>query len=155
MKPVYQNIIGYGGNCFAACIASILHLDITEVPNFCADGHPDWWSDAQHWLVERGYFLLDIKYSAVTDAYCEVPNGVYVIIGGKSPRGDWNHAIIGISDKVYGHQIWRYVHDPYYEANGTWIVGEPQWIGFLIPMDIRIDIHKKKRGKKHESNKKV
>ena len=155
MKPVYQNKIGYGGNCFTACIASILHLDINEVPNFCANSALDWWDKAQAWLVERGYFLLDMKYTLMNSSCCVIPSGVYAIISGKSPRGDWNHAIIGISDMRNDKCVWRYVHDPNEQANGKWIVGEPEWIGFLVPMDIRIDIHKKKRGKKHESNKKV
>jgi hypothetical protein len=34
MKPVWQNIKGVNGNCMQAAIASILELELEEVPNF-------------------------------------------------------------------------------------------------------------------------
>jgi hypothetical protein len=50
-----QTVIGRRGNCFAACIASLLEVDIAEVPAF--EG-PRWCEDASAWLQDRSGFSL-------------------------------------------------------------------------------------------------
>lgn len=56
MKPVFQRIYSTtDGDCFAACIASILELPIEDVPNFVDGTDPDWWQTATCWLFARGY----------------------------------------------------------------------------------------------------
>lgn len=69
MKPVMQTR-GYDptapagqqrGNCWTACIASMLGLSIDEVPDFVqldVDGGEDWWFHTLRWLGERGYLLI-------------------------------------------------------------------------------------------------
>jgi hypothetical protein len=46
-----------GGDCFAACLASIMELSIYDLPNFLAgDGNPEeggWWRRWQRWLYVR------------------------------------------------------------------------------------------------------
>ena len=53
MKPVDQTILtAPGGNCFAACVASILELPLADVPNFCSEER--WWNALQIWLCAIG-----------------------------------------------------------------------------------------------------
>jgi hypothetical protein len=40
MIPVYQTIPGPNGNCFAACVASILEWDLDELPDLDEDWGP-------------------------------------------------------------------------------------------------------------------
>ena len=53
MKPVNQTIIDKeNGNCLQAAVASILELDLEEVPHFISIGE-DWWFDFRDWLAKR------------------------------------------------------------------------------------------------------
>jgi hypothetical protein len=45
------------GNCFAACVASILELPIDKVPNYRSEG-AGWWYEWQKWLKPRNLALL-------------------------------------------------------------------------------------------------
>lgn len=40
------------GNCFAACVASILELPLDEVPNY-QSAEDGWWHEWQEWLAPR------------------------------------------------------------------------------------------------------
>lgn len=52
MRPVTQTILTVpDGDCFAACVASLLGLPLEEVPNYHGD---DWWERWQGWFGERG-----------------------------------------------------------------------------------------------------
>lgn len=63
MKPVTQTRTGdLVGNCFCACIASVLEVELAEVPDlfdFDADtSHtPARWCILKDWLRRRGYLL--------------------------------------------------------------------------------------------------
>ncbi len=89
MIPIEQTICtAPGGNCFAACVASILELLLEEVPNFQS---PDWLEEWQKWLRPRNLGLLHFGHRLDPDAF--IPRG-YAILGADSPRGDWLHAVV-------------------------------------------------------------
>lgn len=57
MIPVHQTILSEGdGNCVAACVASILELDIETVPNFIMDERQPFSWDVwlNRWVAARG-----------------------------------------------------------------------------------------------------
>lgn len=59
MKPVEQTIPGPPhGDCFRACVASILELPIEHLPN---PHHPEfhWWDAWNEWLQDRGFNLVE------------------------------------------------------------------------------------------------
>ncbi len=98
MKQVDQTTFGDDiGNCFSACVASILHLAIDDVPFFGADSL--WFQRFADWLAPRGLYPMCIQYNSE-----HIPVGFY-ILGGKSPRGDFLHAVV-----ANGRTI---VHDPH------------------------------------------
>lgn len=118
MLGVYQDRFGkQEGNCQQAAVASIFELPLDAVPHFC-EGHRDDWQDGfDDWLAKRGLQLLTLDAKACRE-FGFVPRG-YHIIAGKSPRGDFQHAVVG-KDGVM-------VHDPHPAGDGleteeTWDV---------------------------------
>jgi len=99
VKRVYQTKLGKGGDCFPACIASVLELKIEDIPDFGGDG---WWREVNKWLQENH----QMGYVEIKD-----PNFIwlkqigYHLICGTSPRDPKiMHAVVG------HHGVM--VHDP-------------------------------------------
>jgi hypothetical protein len=104
MKPVDQTVVNDStGNCFSACLASILELSIDDVPNFMElekKTVESWFVLAWRWLRERGYRIEvgDFENS-------DNPEG-YWIASGKSYRyPDKHHAVVYLGNKM--------AHDPH------------------------------------------
>jgi hypothetical protein len=101
--PVDQTAFGEGvGNCFSACVASILHVPLADVPTFCI--HDDWWERFLAWLWLRGLYAIGLKYNP------EYELAGYHILSGKSPRGEFEHSVVARRDKI--------VHDPHPSRDG-------------------------------------
>ena len=84
MRPVDQTTFGVpGGNCFSACVASLLSLPIDEVPYFM--GADDWFAYFEDWLGSRGHYPLCFHVAQYT------PPGLH-ILSGRSPRGP--HSVV-------------------------------------------------------------
>jgi hypothetical protein len=70
MKFVEQTITGLGGNCIAACLASMLDLNLDDVPGFdvaaiaARHGWPPDDVDAQDWAI--GEWLRPLGYHVAT-----------------------------------------------------------------------------------------
>jgi hypothetical protein len=117
MRPIDQTVFGAPmGNCLPACVASLLHLELVQVPHFGADG----WLDAlRAWLAPRGFW----------PAYCELtpdgwrPEGLY-ILAGKSPRGSYLHAVVAEGSRI--------VHDPHPSRAGLLSYADAT---ILVPFD--------------------
>lgn len=112
MKPVTQTTFGDGkGNCFTACVASILELPIDAVPNFCVDyGEGEWWIELEKWLAPRALapllFCVNKGEQADRDAvwaFFDGEHGFYahrsvpVIVSGKNEHGV-AHSIVSYWD---------------------------------------------------------
>lgn len=94
MNPIEQTILRPpDGNCFAACVASILELRLDEVPNYPWEGNgASWVKQWQDWLAKINLGFL--FYSPPVEQAATSAPGGYSIGTGKSPRGDWNHAVV-------------------------------------------------------------
>jgi len=130
--PVDQTHFGVGidgvpGNCYQACLASVLELPINEVPHFVEyEGPRDeatgslWYFEARLWLRENvGYdlFSYDVtdEITGPSSVFSERPSDhrQHVGIGcGDSPRGDWLHAVVIDFDG-------NLVHDPHPSRSGV------------------------------------
>ncbi len=101
MHPVDQTTYGPNdGNCFSACLASILEIPLAEVPLFLGA----YWDDFLPWLADRG---LSASIYRSTDY---VPPG-FSIAGGRSKRfAGRMHACIAYDGIV--------VHDPHPSRDG-------------------------------------
>lgn len=117
MKPVDQLVIpdqakgtgesldGILGDCWRACIASMLELPAEEVPHFVNDNPRDWWTDTQVYLYEQTGGYID-NLAPVFPLEDE-----YTIAVGPSPRGDFYHAVIV-------HRDGSLAHDPHPSRDG-------------------------------------
>jgi hypothetical protein len=117
MKPVDQTILAPpDGNCFAACLASILEMPLAEVPNYKSD---QWVTEFNAWLKPRGLALLTITLPEGIENMSQderryfLPG--YCILAAQSPRYDCLHAVV-----VHDGEI---VHDPHPERH----MGVKEW----------------------------
>jgi len=127
MKPVDQVA---DSDCLRASIASIFELPIAAVPGFGASAiGTDRASlvqdeELRKWLADRGMDLVHVTNPKAvfarggTSAQC--PWG-FCVGGGKSPRGDWDHAVV--YDARDGDP--KLVHDPHPSRMG--LAGEPSY----------------------------
>jgi hypothetical protein len=110
MVPVEQDRTGANGRCWPACIASILEIPLSEIPEFSTD--PDQWlSDVQEWLAGLGLYYVQVKPDdpAMKAAFAQ-DEPLYHAIEGLSPRGG-QHAVVGDRGRM--------VHDPHPKNDGT------------------------------------
>jgi len=105
MNPVYQTKFGKTeGNCLAACLASIFEIPIESVSDF---GLTDlWYAKFEDYMIQT--FDLQPVDLLVDKLDGWKPKG-YHLINGKSPRGNYDHAVVGLSGEP--------VHDPFPNGN--------------------------------------
>lgn len=119
MTPVFQTTFGDGsdgsepGNCQAACIATLLDLPITEVPNF-AKVRSKFQEEQDTFLAKHGLWLMYTE-----EEPCTV-NTVHYIGSGMSSRG-LRHAVVMLDGEI--------IHDPHPSQAG--LVGKPDRFGVL------------------------
>lgn len=120
MKPVFQTVYGLpNGNCFAACIASILEMDLEDVPNFCEGENTNWMFDLNEWLYQFGLGALTVAFQG------DIPiKKSWSCAGGKGPTGV-KHSVV-MKDL-------EFVHDPHEGWNG--FDGDPEDYTFVIVLD--------------------
>lgn len=114
MIPVYQTIFEPPlGDCWRACVASIMELRLEGVPNFA-----EWYVGAEaadvspfrrylSWCAERGWLVIywDLsKPPANIDIM--LPSTMEVMVTVKSPSGPWNHCVVSDFQRT------RIIHDP-------------------------------------------
>lgn len=152
MKPVFQKVVDAGkGDCWAACIASILELPLEEVPNFVglSDHSKGILAEdlVKKWLKERGLFLLEIflwgnsekknkswdlvlNWSHLDNCYC-----ILSVPSQRFPKG--THAVVGQFAKVNKSTELIVAHDP--NANNVpYTEINPSRIQFIIPFAPKI-----------------
>lgn len=121
MKQVDQTIMGPEGNCLSACIASLLHLSVDDVPHFVI--HEDAWKRMQQWLYERGLYPYNFAVDDPLDA-ANTPDGYYIITG-RSPSGPCQHCVVACGPVI--------VHDPHPKRAG--LATRDEFL-VLLPLDV-------------------
>lgn len=145
MIPIMQTRVGDNpdapGNCFAACLASILEVPLSEIPDELesidkvkAEGRwtgikeddwsrawSEWWILVSDWLfLKFGLGIQDVQYSSGTGGLIQ-DDEFYCILGGTSPRG-LSHAVVAKGPNI--------VHDPHPEGGG--LVGKPDTVTYFV-----------------------
>jgi len=119
------------GNCYTACVASALRTPLKELPNLC-HARGDWMLAANRTMRKFGVALFDIRLDQLPlSEWSALSTGVPVILSGKSPRGDFSHAVLGeyVLRQDGMHQF-RYVHDPH--PDDTFLDGIPRFATLLL-----------------------
>lgn len=140
MIPVKQTIFdSINGNCFGACLASLLEIPLDDVPNFGAPGEKEYTTkNLNEFLQQHGYFHVSVGIKSILNrpdaALIKHYRGYYIMIG-HSHRGDWNHAIIYRGSKL--------VFDPMPDVGykhglkGTVFGAKHYEATFLVPLEIK------------------
>lgn len=146
MKPIFQ--AGRPTGCMAACVASILEIELNDVPEFFDSRWPSCqnaWDHAKQreWLAERGYGVVEFKLTENT--MWPPTGGILCILSGPSPRSvlDTLHAVVARTQYDTAGPF-ELVHDPYWSGihgpkmhrffNGQ----EPTIVTFLVPFNDKI-----------------
>lgn len=119
MKRVYQDQFGSEGNCFEACLGSLLEVPLAEV--LYLNPMPGYWfQNITDWLKEKHGLLLipviippDYPEGCLLDIFLKA--GAYYILCGKSPR-NVAHACVAQYGKI--------LHDPH--PSGAGLVEEEE-----------------------------
>jgi hypothetical protein len=116
MMRIYQSRHGNRGNCFEACLASILEIPLDQVPDLSL--YEDSWDlELDRWLKVRGWDTIIVTGPVV--ALVRAP----AISVGPSPRGGCYHAVVTLNGKL--------THDPHPEGGG--LAGPIVYSVYLIP----------------------
>ena len=104
MKPIYQTEFGSNGNCLQASIASVLELELNEVPNIANEDASDieWPILFQEVMNELGYVMTVTIFDGTLDSaiqisrMCKDTGGYFVTVGSNKNRtamhsNVWNH----------------------------------------------------------------
>lgn len=119
VTKVFQTRHGKDGNCWPACLASILEMSISRLEH-CSGHLPDWKEQTDRFLADSGYFFIELtKYHGdqVFRNITAPPNGTHVIAGCTSRRG-FSHAVIArvehtkLEEGECTEFHLRIVHDP-------------------------------------------
>ena len=107
MIPVYQTVLTKeNGNCYAACLASILECSLEDVPNFMADGSDEFDNLLNKWAGDTNFTIMSINMHRDIPYITESFKDVYSIGTIQSPRFENTlHAVV-----CKGFEI---VHDPH------------------------------------------
>lgn len=119
MIPVDQTISGKNkGNCFDACLASIMESPIEEFPNY---KNNDWLFKYNQFMRYK-FGLQLLICSTVYDLFNDDAGGMdtYHIISGPGPRG-CHHSVVGLNGKM--------IHDPHPDRSG---LKEAQLWDFIV-----------------------
>lgn len=118
MIPVAQTRFGgpdapseEAGNCYAACVASILELPIDELPDATPDqaGGEEWQEVWGRWFRGRGL----ITYNLVRGEGNDAPFAGYTIGSVASRHGDYDHAVVCRDGEVVWDPNARNADEPY------------------------------------------
>jgi len=121
MEPAQQTSFGKKGNCFSACIASILEVPLDTVPVFCVDFPSRWAEKANEWLHEHhGVMLFCVTPPSEGFVETQYKAPFYHIMSGPALRG-LQHSVVGRNGKM--------VYDPHPSGDGLTKVTE--WDLFL------------------------
>jgi hypothetical protein len=107
MIRIFQTKFGDEGNCFAACVASLLEVDLRSIPQLgSTEGWDDYTDRLNPFLVsEHHCFLQHLLYKDFSQWYDENFKGSYCIVSGQSNENpSLEHAVMWRDGKI--------VHDP-------------------------------------------
>lgn len=128
MIKVFQTRYGKEeGNCYQACLASILEMKLEDVPDFCnlyKEPFGQWQIEANKWLRRFGLATITIQpnFRSVHDK--EVLKGCHLIVTGKNNDGV-NHCCI--------YKNGACIHNPNKKCKGI----KPDTIDLIFPCEFK------------------
>lgn len=121
MKPLFQTRFGSEGNCMEACIASILELDLKEVPDLLAYEENGEWVNVLNKLSKLGLCYIEVIMDDIP-LFFKNKKCYHIFIGKTTRHETIYHAAVGYNGKV--------VHDPI-EEGSNFLYSEIK-LGFFV-----------------------
>ncbi len=105
MKPVFQTTYGKPeGNCFPACIASVLEMELEDVPHFCKLYPRQWPEELNKWLHQFGLGALTVAFQ---DMDSPIKKGWCLAAGPCGPVGVMHSVVMKDLKMVHNpHEGW-------------------------------------------------
>jgi len=132
MKPVFQTRFHLPGeppgNCFPACIASLLEVSISDVPQPGIDDKDDWseyWTRLGAWLEGLGFHLIQVSPGWWSTSVMSESESDLWIGSGPGPRGHRHSVVMRGAGFL--------VHDPHPSGVGLLEVDDRE---YLVPLDV-------------------
>ena len=119
MLPIYQTKFGKEGNCFQACLASIMEVPLEAIPEAVCHEPDVWLQPFKDWLNERN--LCVIEFDTTVCKWHPMGYGIGTV---KSPRGDFYHAVVTYADEI--------VHDPHPDSDAKSLPLLFQMVFYLV-----------------------
>lgn len=119
MIPVAQTLLGpTDGNCLPACVASILELDLSAVPNFCAgEDDGNWVARLASWLAEDGWCAVHCCFVHEDPGVDHDQESIDFIVTWMKRRKIGYAIVNGYTERGLPHStVWNQgelVHDPH------------------------------------------
>lgn len=110
INKVMQTIISKNGNCFPACLATVLGLKLEDIPNFAMASKGDrtkYWELVKDYLTTIGYKHTLVPFRRVKGT--PQLNGLVIVIG-SAPTGS-THSVVYRDGSLF--------HDPHPNGNGV------------------------------------
>jgi len=118
------------GNCYQAALATALGLELSEVPDYVGGNDLVQWADyctrLRLWLGKRGTAFYGFGRGKDGQTWADLPEGCLVLLGGKSPRGDFKHIVVA---KQEGPHL-KWFHDPHPDST---FIETVEWCEILLP----------------------
>lgn len=129
IKPVRQTDPEDIENALAACLATLLKKEISEVPRYTNKN--EWWSEIQSWLKTLNHYMIAVIEQPDRPVMFSIPDGIHCILVGESPRIEGiTHFVIGKSNYfAHDENPWVNVFDPH--PSGDFLKGKETRIIFL------------------------
>jgi len=132
MIPVNQTICNFkNGNCFSACIASILELPLVEIPNFMQDGEEKFDYHVEQFEKDFGIGIVDFDYTNQIESlpdFIILMKNRYLVATSPSPRNkNYNHATVWYNGNL--------AHDPHPDKTG--LLEPPKLFTIMMVVDAR------------------
>jgi len=125
MKRVYQTNFGKSGNCFQACVASVLELELVQVPDFVNDSKTEWFSNLRDWLKNYNLGVVNVDFTELSISdITQISSGFCIAQGQKPNRDNVKHAVV-MNNVCLSH-------DPLPDGEGLEIVEQ---VMFFIPFN--------------------
>ena len=123
MKPVDQTIFGKpDGNCFAACVASIMEVGLDDLPPL-HQIRDEWYKNLTEWLEGYGMSYAEFPLETTPLPVAWGNSKQMMVFVGDGPRGV-AHAVVGQGGKL--------LHDPHPSQDGLLNV---KWVGVFCFLD--------------------
>jgi hypothetical protein len=128
MKEIDQIVFDDSlGDCFRACVASVLEFGITDMPNFWEETQEArvFWDKVNVWLEENhSCKCITIEITKGCENFTQ---NILCIAHGKSPRGNEDHAVVWYNGLL---------HDPHPLRLG--LKNIPTVFTFFVPVEKRV-----------------